>query len=155
MSATYTMLSQSEKTTIPISEKKKSSGSSLFRASFPTRAQSSSKRICTAPIKARGIVGKDPGELSIRASMARKKAFQMESFESGDYGADIDIDSLDDEDEKDMEDLKFLMGYACQDLVSDEKAFIGKEKKQMQPVGGRERGARQKSFATRLLNRGS
>ncbi|KAL8787809.1 MAG: hypothetical protein Q9213_001996 [Squamulea squamosa] len=155
MPATYTMLPQSEKPTVPVSLKKKTSGFSLFGASRSTHGQWSSKRTCTAPIKVRGIVGKDPGELSIRASMARKKAFQMESFEGGDYGADVDIDSLDDEDEKDMEDLRFLLGYACQDLVSDGEDLIGEGKKQMQPVEGRVRGARQKSFAARLLSKGS
>ncbi|KAL8912451.1 MAG: hypothetical protein Q9171_002544 [Xanthocarpia ochracea] len=135
MPATYTKISQSNTTTIPISTKKTVSRSGLLGGFLPNNAQSPPKRTSTTPVKVRGVVGKDPGELSIRASMARKKAFEIESLENGDYGADHDIDELDEEDSKDLEDLRFMMSYACQDLMGDEEnhGLLLGEKKQKQP----------------------
>lgn len=44
--------------------------------------------------------------------MARKKAFQIQSLEHGDFGArEEDIDHVTEEDEKDMEELRFLIRY--------------------------------------------
>ncbi|KAL9010289.1 MAG: hypothetical protein Q9180_009310, partial [Flavoplaca navasiana] len=82
--------------------------------------------------------------------MARKKAFQLESFENGDYGAEIDIDGLDneideEEMEKEMEEMRFLLQYHSQDL--------GEEQMGMIQIEGRERGERKKSLAGRLLRK--
>ncbi|KAI4274332.1 MAG: hypothetical protein LQ337_004026, partial [Flavoplaca oasis] len=113
MSGTYTLLAQSETPSITLSIQKQPSRSSLLRTLFPAGTKPPTKRTpATAPLRHRGIVGKDPSELSIRAAMARKKAFQLESFENGDYGAEIDIDGLDNETdeeemEKEMEEMRF------------------------------------------------
>ncbi|KAI4285555.1 MAG: hypothetical protein L6R38_000576 [Xanthoria sp. 2 TBL-2021] len=143
------MLPQSKTAPISLSIKKKENRSSSLGTFLSSRAQSSSKRNSDAPpIKIRGVVGADPGELSIRASMARKKAFQLESFENGDYG---DYENTDEgEMEKEMEEMQFLLQYESQDLVEVEEAPA-----MLQPMEGRERGGRQKSFAARLLSRGS
>ena len=82
--------------------------------------------------------------------MARKKAFQLESFENGDYGAEIDMNGLDNETdeeemEKEMEEMRFLLQYQSQDLGEEEMGMIH--------VEGRERGERKKSLAGRLLRK--
>ncbi|KAL8656852.1 MAG: hypothetical protein Q9226_002501 [Calogaya cf. arnoldii] len=151
MSAAYTLLSQSATTPVSLSIKKKENQSSLFGSFFSTRAQPESECNSTAPAKkVRGVVGADPGELSLRASMAKKKAFQIESFENGSYGTDGDDDTDEEEMEKEMQELRFFLQYECQDLI-DTKI----EQSLLQPVEGRERGDRKKSFAARLLSRGS
>ncbi|KAL8895429.1 MAG: hypothetical protein Q9192_003636 [Flavoplaca navasiana] len=151
MSGTYTLLAQSENPSITLSIQKQPSRSSLLNTLFPARTKPppTKRTPATAPPKVRGIVGKDPGELSIRAAMARKKAFQLESFENGDYGAEIDIDGADNETdeeemEKEMEEMRFLLQYQSQDLREEEMGIIH--------VEGRERGER-KSLAGRLLRK--
>ncbi|KAL8679826.1 MAG: hypothetical protein Q9186_003942 [Xanthomendoza sp. 1 TL-2023] len=152
MSATYTLLSQSETSSIPLPIKNREERPSLLGAFFSARPnEQRTKRNNIQPVRVRGIVGADPSELSIRASMARKKAFQAESFEKGDFGADLDIDNIDQEDEKEMQELEFLMRYECQDLLGEEEKVKG-----LQPlVEGGERLRKKKSFATRLLSRGA
>ena len=151
MSGTYTLLAQSENPSITLSIQKQPSRSSLLNTLFSARTKPPTKRTpATAPPKHRGIVGKDPGELSIRAAMARKKAFQLESFENGDYGAEIDMNGLDNETdeeemEKEMEEMRFLLQYQSQDLGEEEMGMIH--------VEGRERGERKKSLAGRLLRK--
>lgn len=83
--------------------------------------------------KTRGIVGADPGELSIRESNARRKAFDIECYESGDDGSSFDFDNVD---EKEMEELLLEMRY----LEGGKKAL--------------EDGGRKKSLTSRLLSRG-
>ena len=81
--------------------------------------------------------------------MARKKAFQLESFENGDYGAEIDgagSETDEEEMEKEMEELRFLLQYQSQDLGEEEPGM-------MIPLEGREKGERKKSLAGRLLGR--
>ncbi|KAL8989107.1 MAG: hypothetical protein Q9169_008431 [Polycauliona sp. 2 TL-2023] len=99
-------------------------------------------------MRKRGVVGKDPGELSIRASMARKKAFQLESFANGDDG-NHDVDTDEEEMEKEMEEMHFLLEYQSPDLT------VVKEELPVQPLEGRERGGRKKSYAARFLKGGS
>ncbi|KAI4246253.1 MAG: hypothetical protein L6R42_009957 [Xanthoria sp. 1 TBL-2021] len=145
------MLPQSKTAPVSLSIKKKESRSSLLGTFFPGRVQPPSKRNSAAPpIKIRGVVGADPGELSIRASMARKKAFQLESFENGEYGDYEDTDG--EEMEQEMEEMQFLLQYESQDLA---EVKVKEEPAMLQPMEGRERGRRQKSFAARLLSRGS
>ncbi|KAL8808314.1 MAG: hypothetical protein Q9182_000134 [Xanthomendoza sp. 2 TL-2023] len=154
MSATYTLLSQSETISIPFPIRKQKEHPSLlggFSSTRPNKQPTKCNNI--QPGRVRGIVGADPGELSIRASMARKKAFEAESFENGDFGADSDLDDINEEDEKEMEELIFLMGYECQDLLGEEEK---RKTKDLQPrAEGQERLGKKKSFATRLLSRGA
>ncbi|KAL8729459.1 MAG: hypothetical protein Q9166_004707 [cf. Caloplaca sp. 2 TL-2023] len=144
MSATYIKLSQSDSSPTPTptaSIKKNQRRSNLLGSFFPSRSVSPTKIKCNPPTRVRGIVGADPGELSIRESMARKKAFQIESFENGDYGEECDIDEASEEDEKELEELRFLMA-----LMDGEEM--------LRPLEGRKRAGRKKSFAARLLSRG-
>lgn len=72
--------------------------------------------------------------------MARKKAFQLESFENGDYG---DYEDTDEEGmEKEMEEMQFLLQYESQDLVEVEAE---EEPAMLQPMEGRE-GAKAEVF---------
>ncbi|CAL8576930.1 hypothetical protein XPA_002792 [Xanthoria parietina] len=171
MPATYNPLSQSESTTPQKQSNNRSNPLATFFSSrrVPPSSSSSSPKsnnkksaaTATAPPSAptkppRGVVGADAGELSIRASAARKNAFQLESFANGDYGSDGfggggDMDE--EEMEKEMEELRFLLQYESQDLGAMEGGGL-----LMGPGGveGRERGGgRQRSLAARLLRKGA
>ncbi|KAL8803489.1 MAG: hypothetical protein Q9200_006191 [Gallowayella weberi] len=152
MSATYTLLSQSEANSIPFPVKYQKERPSLLGGFFSAcPSKQPTKCSSVQPARVRGIVGADPGELSIRASMARKEAFQAESFENGDFGADLDLDDVNEEDEKEMQELMFLMGYECQDLLGEEEK---EKKKELQPLmKDQGRLGKKKSFATRLFSR--
>ncbi|CAO1596481.1 hypothetical protein XANCAGTX0491_000326 [Xanthoria calcicola] len=173
MPATYNPLSQSESTT---PQKQSNRSSRLLDTFFSSRrapASSSSSSSSspksnkkpnaatataapsTPPTKPRGVVGADAGELSIRASTARKNAFQLESFANGDYGCDgFGGGDTDEEDmEKEMEEMRFLLQYESQDLGAMEGGGLS-----VGPGGveGRERGGgRQRSLAARLLRKGA
>lgn len=120
-------------TRLPQPTKKKNELPIYHGGIFTNKLEATPKQ--ASMLKTRGIVGADPGELIIRESNARRKAFDRECYELGDDGSSFEFDDVD---EKEMEELLAEMRY----LEGGNKAL--KE----------ENGGRKKSIAARLLSRG-